>query len=208
MPATSAGMTKNARPSSVRSIVAVAAMLHRIGVVACFSRHWGLEMFRHVSTACLLGFLFTVAATSLAQATLLRTNCGAPIQSIALTQNAQFETTNSTFTRVTGAVANITVPAGTTRCVKVRFTAPAACFGPFGAECLIRALTNTVEMNPMLAGNQFLASPEDSSPQPNSYHWVSRLSPGAYSVQVQIRRNATATSAKLQYWAMDIEILN
>ena len=165
-------------------------------------------MFRQVRTACLLGVLILVATTSLSQATLVRTTCGAPIQSFAITQNAQFETTNSAFTRVTGAATNITVPAGTTRCVKVRFTAPAACFGPFGAECFIRALTNTVEMNPMLAGNQFLASPEDSSSQPSSYHWVSRLGPGIYSVQVQIRRNTMATSAKLQYWTMDIEILN
>src|SRR5687768_10211585 len=181
MPATSAGITKKAPqscpPPRGRSIFTVGAMLHASGLLACFSKHGGLEMFRHVSTACLLAALITAATTSLSQATLLRTTCGAPIQSIAATQNAQFETTNSTFTRVTGAVANITVPAGTARCVKVRFTAPAACFGPFGAECFIRALTNTVEMNTMLAGNQFLASPEDSSPQPNSFHWVSRLAP-------------------------------
>jgi hypothetical protein len=172
----------------------------------------GAFMFNLIVRSCLLASLVAVASASAASAAPLKTNCGAPIQSSAITQSEPVDFTNTSFKRVTGAVTNVIVPGGATRCVKVRFTVLAACAGDVGSEdveCFIRALANNVELEPALGGSQLLAARETTSvyPELKSFHWVRRLEPGTHTVQVQVRRNNEGTAARLHYWTMDTEIL-
>jgi hypothetical protein len=161
-------------------------------------------MFQHLSRVCLLGALVTVAMASLSQAAVVKTSCGAPIQSIVVTKKAsdpQFESTSTNFVRLPGSALNVVVPAGTMRCVKVRLTPKASCQGNGGnADCFIRAVADGVEMSPgTLGGNDMR----------DAYQWVSRLGPGTHLVQIQLRRVAENAGAivRIDDWAMDVEIL-
>ena len=134
----------------------------------------------------------------------LKTSCAAPVQSIVLTQTQSaphFQTTRTNFVRLTGAAQNVVVPAGTTRCVKVRLTARVSCQGDGGnANCFLRAVANDVEMSPGAISDSGLRF---------SYEWVTRLDPGTHLVQIQARRVADNAGAiiRVDDFVMDVEIL-
>jgi hypothetical protein len=155
-------------------------------------------------TRAVVTIAFVFFAAGQLHAAPLKTSCGAPVQSFVLTQTQSaphFQTTGTNFVRLMGAAQNVVVPAGTTRCVKVRLTARVSCQGDGGnATCYLRAVANNVEMSP---------GPIGDSDVRFSYEWVTRLSPGTHLVQIQARRVADNSGAiiRIDDWVMDVEIL-
>lgn len=176
-------------------------------ITALFETRWAsggvTKMFPDLVRALSVALFFIVASTDLSHAAPVKTTCGAPIQSIVLTQTQSaphFETSSTSFVRLTGAVLNIVVPAQVTRCVKVRFTGRVSCQGNGGnATCYLRALAKNVEMNPGAIGESDVRF---------SYEWISRLEAGTNQVQIQARRIADNSGAiiRIDDWVMDIEI--
>jgi hypothetical protein len=157
-------------------------------------------MFQHTSKTVLAALLFTAASADISRGA-IKTNCGASIQSSVVTKTPsepQFVSTSTAFVRLPGTALNVVVPAGTKRCVKVRFTPRASCQGNGGnATCTVRAIANNVEMKPGILGIR------------DSYQWVSELDPGTHLVQIQVRRIAEDAGAiiRVDEWVMDVEIL-
>jgi|tagenome__1003787_1003787.scaffolds.fasta_scaffold20829793_2 hypothetical protein len=166
-------------------------------------------MLRIIKT-CLLATLLAAAMAGMARAEIVSRNCGAPIRSTIVTGNQIFETTSKTFTRLRGAVATVTVPAGQTLCVKLRFTAGVTCRGSSGNEaCFIRALADNDEMNPQPSGNQGLSG-RLLRPIGLGYQWLRLLGEGQHVIQIQVRTlNVPETiSVGIDDWMMDVEVLN
>jgi hypothetical protein len=164
----------------------------------------------HIAKTCLLAGLLVILMTGVSRASILQLDCGAPIQSSVITGNDLFETTSKLFVRVRGAVLTMTVPAGQTRCVKLRFTAGVTCRGSSGTEaCFIRAVVDSDEMRPQPGGNQGLSG-RLLRPTGLAYEWVKRLSEGQHVIQIQVRtlnvpENITVG---INDWTMDVEVLN
>ena len=134
--------------------------------------------------------------------------CGPFINSVLRIENVASTTNSVAFVNVAGAVANIFVPAGTTRCIKVHFTAEAACRGPAAVNdfCFIRALDNGVEMLPQGAGSQVFLS-EDATENAHSYLWAQRVRAGNHTIQIQRRVANPNTFFLLDDWTLDIQLL-
>jgi hypothetical protein len=146
----------------------------------------------------------------IARAEIVTRNCGAPIRSTVVTGNQIFETTSKTFTRLRGAVATVTVPAGQTLCVKLRFTAGVTCKGSSGNEaCFIRALADNDEMNPQPSGNQGLSG-RLVRPIGLGYQWLRLLGEGQHVIQIQVRALDVpeTITVGVNDWMMDVEVLN
>ena len=166
-------------------------------------------MLRIAKTGLLAMVLATVMA-GVAQAEILQTNCGLPVQSKVVTGNDLFETTSKTFVRVRGAVLTIAVPAGLTRCIKVRFTGGVTCKAPSGNQtCFIRAMAGGIEMNPQGDAKQRLSG-ELQKPTGLGYQWVRRLGPGPHVIQIQVRsvKDSETVTVGVENWMMDVEELN
>jgi hypothetical protein len=135
------------------------------------------------------------------------TACLAAISSVVRTENALSVTNAVAFVDVPGAVQGFTVPAGTTRCVKVVFTGEAVCRGPAAVAdfCYIRALLDGVEMLPQGAGFQAFLS-EDASANAHAYEWVSRVAAGNHVVRIQRRVGNVNTFFELDDWTFDLQI--
>lgn len=142
-----------------------------------------------------------------ARRALVTTNCTTPIQTRFRTENSSLQTNSTSFNTVPGAVLSVTVPAGTTRCVKVAFTGEAGCAGASGADfCYVRATANGAVMNPNGGGEQVFSS-EDSTAEAHAYQWISRLGPGTYNIAVQGRVASSATTFFLDDWTFEVETL-
>jgi hypothetical protein len=166
-------------------------------------------MLRIVKT-CLLATLLATAMAGIARAEIVTRNCGVPILSKVVTGNDLFETTSRTFTRLRGAVVTVTVPAGQTLCVKVRFTAGVTCKGSSGNEaCFIRALADNSEMNPQPSGNQALGGRLER-PIGLGYQWLRFLNEGQHVIQIQMRAldAPEIITVGVNDWMMDVEVLN
>lgn len=166
-------------------------------------------MLRIVKTSLFAVFLAAVTP-GIAQAEFVTTNCGAPIQSRVITGNELFETTSQTFVRIRGAVFTVAVPAGQTRCVKVRFTATATCRGTSGNEaCFVRALAASDVMHPQATGGQGLGG-DLLRPTGLGYQWVRRLGAGQHVIQIQVRalNVPELITVGIENFAMDVEVLN
>jgi hypothetical protein len=148
-------------------------------------------------------------ASSGAHAVNVNVACGPNISSFVRTENAVSVINSVAFVNVPNAIFGFTVPAGTTRCVKVVFTAEAACRGPaaIGDFCYIRAIENGVEMFPQGAGFQSLLS-EDPTENGHAYEWVRRVGPGNHLILIQRRVGNAATGFLLDDWTFDVQIYN
>jgi hypothetical protein len=137
------------------------------------------------------------------------TNCGPPISSQVRTQNAPSVTNSVAFVPLAGAATNFAVPAGASRCVKVLFTAKAACRGPAAVTdfCFVRALLNGVEMPPQGAGFQTFVS-EDPTENAHAYMWAVRIGAGNHVIAIQRRVGNAATSFLLDDWTFDVSLYN
>jgi hypothetical protein len=131
--------------------------------------------------------------------------CGAPINSVLRLEPVASSTSSTVFVNLVNV--NIAVPAGTFRCIKVVFTAEAACRGPSAVAdfCLIRALDNAVEMHPQGTSAQIFLS-EDASANAHAYEWVSRVGGGNHNIQIQRRVTNAATVFTLDDWTFDVSI--
>jgi hypothetical protein len=157
----------------------------------------------------LLAFATGVFASSSANAVLITTACGPLVTNIVRTENAASVINAVAFVNLPGAIAGYTVPAGTSRCIKVLFTGEAACRGPAAVSdfCFIRALDNGVEISPQGASNQVFLS-EDATANAHAYEWVGRFGPGNHTVVIQRRVGNLGTGFLLDDWTFDLEIHN
>ena len=133
--------------------------------------------------------------------------CGAPTNSVLRLEPAASSTSSTVFVNLVNV--NIAVPAGTTRCIKVVFTGEALCSGPaaIADNCIIRAMDNATEMNPLAGGAQILVS-EDPTANAHAYEWVSRVGGGNHNIQIQRRVTNAATVFTLDDWTFDVSIHN
>jgi hypothetical protein len=154
---------------------------------------------------------------SLAIAGLSTTTCGSTISTVFLTQNMAASYTNTSFATLPGAKFTVTVPAGQTRCVKLAFTADAACiFGSpsFGYLCYVRATyekagTSITEMSPAGAGLQVLAaSDEGGKASAHGYTWIKKLGAGTYTIRIQTKGSASAPTFFLDEWTAELSVMN
>ena len=154
-------------------------------------------------------FLCGIVASSGASAVIVTATCGPAINSIVRTENTPSVTSSVAFVNIPGAIAGVTVPAGATRCVKVVFTAEAACRGPTAVTdfCFVRALDNGVEMFPQGAGAQSLIS-EDATENGHAYEWVKRLTAGNHTILIQRRVGNAATGFLIDDWTFDLQVYN
>ena len=75
----------------------------------------------------LVAVITLAGGVSMAAAAPTSENCGAPIRSVVKTDVSNFSTAATSFVNVPGAAVTVTVPAGETQCVKVRFSAEVRC---------------------------------------------------------------------------------
>jgi len=137
---------------------------------------------------------------------LVSAGCGAPGGSVIRTENTALQTNSTAFVTVPGATTTVTVPAGTTRCIKVVFTGEAGCAGSSSADfCYIRALDNSVEMNPATSFRAFAS--EDSTAEAHAYEWVRRVGGGNHTIRIQGRVERSATTFFLDDWTFDVQVL-
>ena len=118
---------------------------------------------------------------SVAEAAPVTTVCGASIKSVTKTNIDFFSSSSEQPVNITGAAVNITVPAGQTRCVRVRFSAVANC----PHSCFVRAFANTNELNPSWTANPLRFSNDlMNSGTAHSFEWAERLGPGDTSSEL------------------------
>jgi hypothetical protein len=164
---------------------------------------------RTVPSILAAGFLATfltggISATS-AESAPVSHNCGAVIKSFVKTDVAQFKTNSTIAKQVTGAFQTITIPSGTSRCVKVHFSADAACSQTANPDiCWIRAATlYTGSFDPATYVN---FHNENSYRAANSFEFVKRLEAGTYTIGVEVWVYNSATTFTINNWTMDVEI--
>jgi hypothetical protein len=133
-------------------------------------------------------------------------NCGALTEDIVKTQNHPVMTNAMGFILVPGAPTVINVPDGQSRCLKLLFTAEAAC-GPSAAAdfCYVQALVDGAPMDPDGAGFQSLVS-EDGSANAHAYEWVKRVGDGNHVVTIERRVGNAATDFYLDDYTIDLEV--
>ena len=138
------------------------------------------------------------------------TSCGAPISSIVRTDNFASSTTSTAFGPVPGgANAVVNVPAGTTRCIRVTFSASANCLGgDLNEVCFIRAIENGSELNPITGGTLGFTPSDESAKSANSFQWAKRVGPGSHTIIIQRRVNAAATNFTTYFWSLTVEVTN
>jgi hypothetical protein len=162
------------------------------------------------SAALLAAAMMSMPIAAQAETRVLNiTTCGTAISSQVRTENAPSVTSSVAFVLVPGATTVFAVPAGATRCVKVLFTAKAACRGPTAVTdfCFIRATLNGVEMLPQGAGFQTFIS-EDATENAHAYMWVRRLRAGNYTLRIERRVGNAMTGFLLDDWTLDVSLYN
>jgi hypothetical protein len=158
----------------------------------------------------ILGFALLTsifAAPSFALASPITTKCGAVISSTVLTEDTPTATTSTSFVNISGASVNITVPAGTKRCVKVLFTGETDCTSSATARtCKIRARVGATEMNPTGSGNRDFGNAKDGSGA-RAYQWVRQVSgPGTFTITVQTAVSSAGVTFRIDDWSMEVEV--
>jgi hypothetical protein len=139
--------------------------------------------------------------------TLVQSTCAGLVGTIIRTQNAAAVYNNTAFAQIPGAGIFVSVPAGASRCVIVRFTAGAACRGSASVSdfCYIRAVANGIQMFPQGFNLQTFVS-EDFTPNAHGYEWTRRLGPGRHLISIQRRVASSATQFYLDDWTFEVEI--
>jgi hypothetical protein len=134
------------------------------------------------------------------------TACGANESSIVKTDASPTTENSVAFQQLPGAVTQIVVPQGKSRCVKVLLTAETACQGPLAADsCYVQALIDGAPMNPNGAGFQTLDS-EDGTASAHAYEWVKRVGEGQHIVRIERRVGNAATTFWTDDWTFDTSV--
>ncbi len=136
-----------------------------------------------------------------AAAGLVTTSCGAQLSSTVRTESVGTVTSPTTFADLAGATTTVTVPAGTTRCIKVVFTAETVCAID---ACRVQALDNGVAMNPQGGGKQAIDS-EHAGASGHGFEWVRRVGPGLHVIKIQQRVENAATQFAIDDWTFDVQ---
>ena len=152
---------------------------------------------RTVGLTGAVAFILTASAALATQATV---SCGALVSDVIRTQDASLTFSNTNFVSLANSSVSVNVPAGTTRCVKVLFTAEA------GAThfCYVRAMDNGVPMNPNGNGAQTLISHYVNSANANSFLWARRVGPGSHVISIQ--RRVSGGTCTIDDWTVDVEV--
>jgi hypothetical protein len=133
-------------------------------------------------------------------------NCGPVTNSIVKTQNAPSSTSSVNFVQLPGAVTQVVVPDGQTRCVKVLFTVETACGLSAQPDlCYVQALDNGAPLDPNGGGFQAIAS-EDGSAEAAAYEWIGRLGEGVHNIRIERRVGNAATTSTYDDWTFDVEV--
>lgn len=149
--------------------------------------------------------LAAIPSTGPAAATPVITRCGALVNSIAKTEINFFTTNSEQPVVLAGTVVSFTVPAGASRCVKVRFSAIANCPN----ACFLRAFVDTVELNPKWTINplRFAQAPQNSGVA-QSFEWVGRVGAGQHAVQIKIQTGNVIANANIGPFTTVVDIQN
>ena len=146
---------------------------------------------------------------SVAAAAPVTTQCGRLISSVTKT-NIDFFTSASELPPVfiSGAGVNVNIPAGVTRCVRVRFSAVAAC----PHACFLRAVASsdagTNELNPAWTSNPLRFSQDGTNGgTAHSFEWVERLGPGQHLVRISFQTGNEIDPANIGPWTNTVEVL-
>jgi hypothetical protein len=135
------------------------------------------------------------------------TRCGPMEASIIRTENAPSATNSVVFVNVPGAIGGFSVAPGTSRCIKLLFTAETVCQPSAAADfCYVRALINGVPMLPDGANFQTFDS-EDGTASAHAYEWVRRVRAGNYTIVLQRRVGNAMTVFTLDDWTFDLQLL-
>jgi hypothetical protein len=130
----------------------------------------------------------------------LTTTCGPNQTSIVKTDASPTTTSSVAFQQLPGAVTQINVPDGQSRCVKVLLTAETACQSELPADfCYVRALVDGIPMDPNGAGFQAMDS-EDGTASAHAYEWVKRVGEGPHIVRIERRVGNAATT----FWSDEV----
>jgi len=136
----------------------------------------------------------------------IQTNCGPSVNSIVKTQHIPMVTNAVGLFQMPGAITAIIVPEGTSRCVKVLFTAETACRESAAADfCRVQATIGGAPMMPFGQGYQIMDS-ESSSAQARAYEWIKRVGPGNYNVAIQWGVLNNATTFRIDDWTFDVQV--
>ncbi|HEX6021524.1 MAG TPA: hypothetical protein VFZ00_05975 [Solirubrobacter sp.] len=133
--------------------------------------------------------------------------CGQALASTVQTNNGLNSTSSVPWVNLPTAQVPITVPANSTRCIKVLFTAETTCSGQPAAPdlCYVQATIDGVPMSPFGQNFQAIDS-DDPSPGAHAYEWVRRVGPGAHLVEIQQRVGNPATTLTTDDWTMDVQV--
>ena len=138
-----------------------------------------------------------------ASATISTFQCGAPIKSTVKRMiNNSFTTTSTAFVNVPGAGVTVNVPAGQTRCVRVRFSAVASCSGAGGCYIQVHDSLSPFHFGP----NASFATGQPASAA-RSYEWVGRLDAGSHPIRIQAAVNTGVTFDIIQ-WILAVDTAN
>jgi hypothetical protein len=133
-------------------------------------------------------------------------NCGKVVNSYVLTEQSMFLTNSTAFTEVTGASQTISIPDGTSRCVKVTFSAMTACNPTAKYDgCLIDVFADGTELDPAVGGG-ILYDQENPEWKLHSFEFVKRLEAGTHTIRVKASVVDPATSFSIGARTMDVEI--
>lgn len=154
----------------------------------------------------LVGLLSTIHSTTATSAPITVT-CGALVSSVIKTNagTTTISTTDpQTFRAIPGANVAVKIPAGSTRCVRVTFTAAESdsggCDEKPSCYTRIRALANSIALNPSSAGDP---------PQFTNHHqWVRRLGAGTHSIQIQVMPVVFGEAFVKSHWVLEVQVLN
>ena len=132
--------------------------------------------------------------------------CGPEQTSIVKTESSPSGTSSVPWAPLPGANAQIVVPDGQSRCVKVLLTAETACEETNAADfCYVRALVDGVPMDPDGANFQAMDS-EDGTASAHAYEWVKRVGEGPHIVRIERRVGNAATSSWWDDWTFDVSL--
>ena len=150
-----------------------------------------------------LGFVFG-CLVSVAAAAPVVTKCGSPIKSIVKTEIDFFTTNSESPVTLSGTFVSFNVPAGASRCVRVRFSAIANCPN----ACFLRAFANSTELNPAWVANPLRFSQDATNGgSAHSFEWAGRVGPGKQISRIKVQTGNTISNAEIGPYTTTVEIM-
>ena len=144
------------------------------------------------------------ALVSVASAAPVVTQCGAPIKSIVKTDIEFFNTTSEAPVTIPSASVTISVPAGATRCVRVRFSAIANCPN----ACFLRAFENVNQLNPAWVSNALrFSSDQTNNGMAHSFEWAGRVGAGLHTIRIKIETGNICCVASIGPMTTSVDIM-